>query len=379
MSKIGCYRPWTSFFVENGTQKVKPCCWLPSNPGGILTKDSTLESTFQAIEFEQLRYDMFKAEGELPNQCPIYCQHRQNGEWIENLYYDKVREYIENEKVWDFSPFDVSVTIANACNLKCKMCWIHDDFDYVVSSGINNIFEELRKASEKNLEQGLPLLDINLTGGEVFYAKPLRKTLYELANDENLGKTFKMSFITNATIWDQAFWDTISTKKSPLTHVVVSIDGHDRETYNSIRGLDKYDTVLTNLDKIIKWREEHMDTVGFFQICINSLVQTETYPHLKEIIDTFIDRDVELSFIPLIIDYKSEMDFQCFNMDEHRQAVLDSIEDTLAYINSIECEEGTYKATNKKSIIASLDRNRNYIDTLIKHSLKGKRTLNVAE
>lgn len=364
--KIACYRPWTSYYVETSTQHVKPCCWYK---GGLakIQDNSTLENTFQNEDWQQLRNDMYYANGHLPSGCPIYCQNKQSDPYYEQRLYTEVEKYILSNQIWDHPPVEFSATIANACNLKCKMCWIFDDFDYVINEkGVNQVLDDILKAT-KNETLEVTKLDLNMSGGEVFYAKAMRSSLYKLINDPNVGQTHTISFITNATIWDQKFWDILEQKPKAISNITISIDGHNKESYANIRGVDSFDKVLRNLDKMIAWRDQHENTHGFWQINVNSIIQSTTYPYLKEIIDLFLHRDVVLSFIPLIIDYRPEGDWHCFTKKEHQIPCLHAIKDAIKYIDSFDFSDDTKwkQRWNQWSIRTSLQRNQEYLEKII--------------
>lgn len=379
MNKIACYRPWNSYYVENSNQAVKPCCWV-NKPLATLNDDSNLENSYQTEEWEEMRRDMYNANGELPSQCPIYCQQKQDHEWYHKTYNTLVSTYINENRKWDLAPVEFSATIANACNLKCKMCWIFDDFDYVISEkGLNRVLEDIKLLTPNNKENNIPdELSINIVGGEVFYAKPLRNILYNLINDENVGKTFKFNFITNATIWDQKFWDIMVEKPNALNCMTISIDGYDKKSYLDIRGVDSFDKVMENLDKIIEWRNNHSETHGYWSININSLIQTNTYKHFKEIIDLFMERDTILSFIPLVISYKPNAEWQCYNLPEHQIPCLDAIKEAIIYINTFKYDDAPetgediywFKKQQQQSIKESLERNQQYLESIINNNSK---------
>lgn len=372
MNKVACYRPWTSLYIESSTNATKPCCWVPEHLGYI-DNESTLKSTFQTPGWEKMRKDMYDANGELPSQCPKYCHHKQNEDFFEKTYQSRVFASQMLNMQWDTAPFELSATVANACNLKCKMCWIFDDFDYEIpQEGLNRILDEIKTKTLHNQAFGLPQLSINLSGGEVFYAKAMRDNLYKLINDKNAGNSFKFNFVTNASIWDQTFWDLLAKKPQTLNCITISVDGYDSESYLKIRGVDKFETVLSNIDKIIEFRNEHVKKDDFWPIHVNSLIQTSTYPKLKEIIDLFLQKDVVLSFIPLIISYKSEAEWQCFNSPEHQQPCLDAIDQAIEYVESMlnqrENDNDWKKGWNLFSMKTSLERNRIYLNELMQNS-----------
>jgi sulfatase maturation enzyme AslB (radical SAM superfamily) len=367
MNKIGCYRPWVSIHVDESSQGMKPCCWVKQNLS-VLQSDSTLENTFFNENWEKMRVDMYNANGNLPTQCPMYCQTRLDDEYYDNLFHERITSYIENSIKWDQAPFEFASTIANACNLKCKTCWIFDNFDYVINiEGLNRVIADILDKSKDNVKNGWPMFDINMTGGEIFYAKPMRETLYKYIQDPEAGKTFNISFITNGTIWDQKFWDILETKPNSISHITMSIDGYDKDSYENIRGVDKFDTVHQNLDKMIEWRNSHIETHGKWSIYINTLINSVTYPKLKLIVDIFREKDVYVNFIPLVVDYKPNHPFQCYNKKEHQQLCLDSIRDAKNYVVEMvrSLSDDSENKWQLNSMIISLQRNETYVMNLM--------------
>lgn len=371
-NKIKCYRPWTSIHVDANSgpigQGMTPCCWYKKTLSR-LNKDATFENTFLNDEWEQARKEMYEANGGLPVNCPIYCQGVLGGDYFDDRLKHVIENYIELGKKWDRTPLEFAGTVANACNLKCKMCWIFDDFDYVINmEGMHRVVGDIKQViREQGQDPNLPKFTVALSGGEVFYAKPMRETLYALLEDPEIGITHNTGFITNLTIWDQKFWDLLALKPNAISNIVVSIDGWDRESYNDIRGVDKFNTVMENLEKMFQWREDHKETHGYWHIGINSLIQTTTYPHLKEIIDLFIDKPASTCFIPLIVGYKAEESWQCYNLPEHQQSCLDAIRDAIQYMHTIQVDESNQqKQISHRELLESLYRNEAYLIELMK-------------
>lgn len=370
-NKIKCYRPWTSIHVDADNtplgQGMTPCCWYTKNLSR-LNKDSTLDNTFLNDSWDQARREMYEANGALPVNCPIYCQGIIDGDFFDERLRPIIENYIALGKKWDRTPLEFAGTVANACNLKCKMCWIFDDFNYVIQlEGMHQVIGDIKQViREKGQDPNLPIFTVSMSGGEVFYAKSMRETLYSLLEDPDIGVSHNTGFITNMTIWDQKFWDLLALKPNAISNITISIDGWDRESYNDIRGVDKFDTVMANLQKMFQWREYHMETHGYWPISVNSLIQTTTYPHLKEIIDLFINLPITFNFIPLILGYKSDAEWQCYNIPEHQQPCLDAIKDAIVYMQNMEIEEGNWKKhTNHHEMLASLYRNETYLTELM--------------
>ena len=362
-NKIGCYKPWATLYFENSSNNAGPCCWLTGPEYGKLNNDSNLSDVWGTDAWEKLRRDMYEADGGLPTQCRLYCNGKQT--YINPLYQQSVIEWAMNDKRWELPPQGLALTVANACNLKCKLCWIFDDFDYVIPmEGAERVIKQIRESVIPGQDHKFAM---NLSGGEVFYAKPMRKLVYQFAEDPTLGAEFQFGFITNSTVYEEKWWELIKNKRHAICDYVTSVDGWDVESYKNSRGRDMFDQVLTNVDKVIKWRDDHMDTHGYFNIFINSLIMTKTYPHLKDIIDLWWNRNVKLQFIPLIVHYKPDDSEQVYNIPELREDCLVKLNEALDYINSKEITVW-YQEENRNSIVRSLKDNIEYLNNLIKGS-----------
>ena len=360
-NKIGCYKPWATLYFENSSNNAGPCCWLTGPQYGKLNNDSNLSDVWDTDAWEKLRRDMYDADGGLPTQCRLYCNGKQT--YVNPLYAKSVAEWAMTNNRWHLPPQGLALTVANACNLKCKLCWIFDDFDYVIPmEGAERIIKQIR---ETNIPGQDHKFAMNLAGGEVFYAKPMRKLVYQFADDPKLGEEYQFGFITNSTIHDEIWWDKIKNKRHAICEYVTSVDGWDAASYMNYRGKDMFDQVISNLDKVIKWREDNMETHGNFNIFINSLIMTSTYTHLKDMIDFWWTRKVLLQFIPLIIGYKSSDLEQVYNKPELREGCLFRLKEALDYVHNKEWEH-KYQEGNKWSIIRSLNDNIEYLENIIK-------------
>ena len=325
MKKILCTRPFDSLFVQPSTNEVTPCCWI-NNGLGRLNENSSLESAWNNFKWRAFRWEMIEksAKNELPALCPKYCAGKKEG-------VAKAQPY----------PSEMTITVANQCNLKCEMCWIFDDYEYKIDSTVLfRIIEEITQNSDE-------VLNIGLSGGEIFYSKAMREVLYRLLDYDNV----KISFITNATIWDKKFWEILEKNPNKLNNVTISVDGWDRASYEKLRGRDRFDVVLKNIDKYIDWMKQHQK----HKISINSIIQTATFRNLKDIVSLWEGKDVNLCLIPLIIYYKPEDPSQCY-INELQDECLQKLIELKEY-----CKESA-DFTLKESI----ERNINYVFDLKK-------------
>jgi len=116
---------------------------------------------------------------------------------------------------------------------------------------------------------------------------------------------------------------------------------------------------------VIKWRDDNIETHGYFNICVNSLMMTSTYSHLKDIIDLWWTKKINLQFIPLIIGYRAHDLEQVYNKPELREDCLFRFKEALEYITNKECEH-KHQEGNKWSMQRSLMDNIEYLENIIK-------------
>lgn len=134
------------------------------------------------------------------------------------------------------------LAVTDRCNLRCNYCMPSEGIDFAKNDKLFTI-EELVKLSEIVVSQGID--KIRITGGEPFVRKDLMVLLRKLAVLDGLND---ISITTNATLIGPYITEL---KELGITNVNVSLDAINKETFNKITRRDTYDTVHSNLIKLI--------------------------------------------------------------------------------------------------------------------------------
>ncbi len=146
------------------------------------------------------------------------------------------------DPVVNFSPLVFRVRITNRCNLSCHYCY--------VGKSLNQKVENLLNVDEwKMVLKNLPrhtLIDI--TGGEPLLTPKIDEILNEM-----LDRKFKISLITNGTVYKETLFKTMVEKK--LSHFMISFDGNE-VAHDAIRGLGNFERALKTAKKIIEYKKE---------------------------------------------------------------------------------------------------------------------------
>lgn len=134
------------------------------------------------------------------------------------------------------------LAVTDRCNLRCNYCMPSEGIDFAKNDKLFTI-EELVKLSEIVVSQGID--KIRITGGEPFVRKDLMVLLRRLAVLDGLDD---ISITTNATLIGPYITEL---KELGITNINVSLDAITKETFNKITRRDTYDTVYSNLIKLI--------------------------------------------------------------------------------------------------------------------------------
>ncbi len=128
------------------------------------------------------------------------------------------------------------------CNLRCKMCNMHERSEIVKQSGLNSelpyevIINLIMQAREMGIKQ------LFLLGGEPF----LREDIFEIIKFANTCN-MKTLVSTNGTLLDRL--DIVDKMfASGLEDLVVSIDGACEDTFKKIRGEGIFQRILSNIN-----------------------------------------------------------------------------------------------------------------------------------
>lgn len=147
----------------------------------------------------------------------------------------------------DDNNFSLRLYLTNACNLRCRHCFVYAGNAYA---------NELSTAEIKNLittcrQNGA--VKLILTGGEVL----LRKDFEEILR---YGKSLEMyvQVLTNGTLWDEA---TVKNLARYIDEVQISLDGFDEISNAKVRGARTFDKILAAVELFFKFSDTFINVV----------------------------------------------------------------------------------------------------------------------
>jgi len=191
--------------------------------------------------------------------------------WSNILRLDQ--EYGEGRAVLAGRPLEAYIEVAARCNLRCRMCPITVDPRYQPGGGLpallsvetferlEPIFPSLRRAYLQGL--GEPLLHprlVELTGRLAAAGVEVWTT-------------------TNGTLLDQEQADALA--RAGLTHVAVSIDGGDAETYERVRVLGRWRDVVRGIEVLCDARRRF----GRPEVYLNVVAMASNLAQLPDLLE----------------------------------------------------------------------------------------------
>jgi len=129
------------------------------------------------------------------------------------------------------------------CQCKCIYCHIHDTFaaNFIKEKHepyYEKIFNILEYGKEKNIISKHAYWQIS--SGEITI-HPYKDRIFNLVKDNNA------CFFTNAFIFDEQIANNLSV--NPHSKINLSIDSGTAQTWHKVKGVNNFETVLTNLIK----------------------------------------------------------------------------------------------------------------------------------
>lgn len=162
--------------------------------------------------------------------------------------------------------------ITNSCNYSCSYC--------IFASGPEKINRELNTDEVKRAINSLKEKDfrhVKFTGGEPFVRRDMLDILeYAAAND------FVVDVSTNASLITPEKAQRISDIGLNMVHV--SVDGHQREIHEAIRGEGTYDSTLNGLQSL---------TDKGIYVRVGTVLCTQNDSLLKEMVQFCADNGVK--------------------------------------------------------------------------------------
>jgi len=163
---------------------------------------------------------------------------------IFKIYSLKLSEFIPIKTL----PYSLAISVTNRCNSKCKTCGI-----WKLKNKEELTLEELQKTL-KSIGKNIPWFTI--TGGEAFLRKDLVDIVKTICKYNN---PLVLNIATNGTVYNmyETLNNILAECNSNIKFVInFSIDEIGKQ-YNRIRGIDAYDKVIDNYNKIKKLKKKY--------------------------------------------------------------------------------------------------------------------------
>ena len=165
--------------------------------------------------------------------------------------------YIENSLIY---PRFVALEITEKCNLKCKHCYSSaktKDYNFLPKETVFTLIDDLSRGGTEFIAIG---------GGEpTLYPYICEVIAYALS------KNVEIELVSNGITLTDEMLEKL--KKSGLRYLQISLDGESGETYQKVRGMNCFATVVDNLKKATE----------FFNVSVSAVLCQHTYAHMFEI------------------------------------------------------------------------------------------------
>ncbi len=156
-----------------------------------------------------------------------------------SLLIEKLSRQASNNKI----PLNGAFELTSRCNFNCRMCYIHNQSNDCSAIDRELTTEQWIKLASDARDAGM--LDLILTGGEVFLRRDFEKIYESLAR---MG--FSISLYTNASLIDEqkAKW----LGKIPPSSMEITLYGASAETYEKVCGNgNAYANVVRAIDLLL--------------------------------------------------------------------------------------------------------------------------------
>ncbi len=165
----------------------------------------------------------------------------------------KLIHFIDYILVRSFGSHFIEFEISSACNARCIFCLYPD----IIKSGkrLKNMDKEtFAKAVEKIEQSNYSLISFTPTTGDIFMNKEWEYFVEQMLYVSKIKQIF---FYSNAILLNDSNQDKLieilkKDKKKKIFALLFSLGGLDRETYNIMFGVDKFNEVLENINQFQK-------------------------------------------------------------------------------------------------------------------------------
>ena len=310
-----CRAPFTSMYLDQHGS-VRACCQNTEHPLGNVT-EMRLRDIWEGEQAKVLRDAMLAQD--LDRGC-AFCKW-QVAEGNDALVFARTFDHLEAESTTPQWPKQLELSMSNACNLQCVMC--NGDWSSSIRANREGRPPLPQVYDEQFFEDLRPFLEhievVKILGGEPFLGKESLRVMEMLVE---MGSTAEVHVTTNGTQWSPRVERIL--EKLPMV-IIVSLDGVEKQSYESIRIGADLDVVLEHVERFRTYAQKHGTQVNLAHCLMTSnwkqfpdflryaeerqlrtYVNTVTYPNslslfhlpparLREIVEHYRSVDAELS------------------------------------------------------------------------------------
>lgn len=310
-----CRAPFTSMYLDQHGS-VRACCQNTEHPLGNVT-EMRLRDIWDGEQGRILRDAMLAQD--LDHGC-AFCKW-QVAEGNDELVFARTFDHLQAESTAPRWPKQLELSMSNACNLQCVMC--NGDWSSSIRANREGRPPLPQVYDEQFFDDLRPFLEhievVKILGGEPFLGKESLRVMEMLVE---MGSTAEVHVTTNGTQWSPRVERIL--EKLPMV-IIVSLDGVEKQSYESIRIGADLDVVLGHIERFRTYAQKHGTAVNLAHCLMTSnwrqfpdflryaeerqlrtYVNTVTYPNslslfhmpparLREIVDFYRSVDAELS------------------------------------------------------------------------------------
>lgn len=299
---IPCYAPWGLMQIDM-YGAMTPCCFneLNSKFGNI--KDyATLNQAYNSPLFVKVRKALAKGDYKTAG-CASCKLVKVNGygvkpdlEDIAKLEAQTNLDRADANRLLNLKecqagtaqvasvPCHYTVTVSHKCNIDCFMCWQRDDkgnYDHTeLGDEVAGRLEEIYRIAK----------GLHWVGGEPFALRPVHKFITNF--DTALNPNLQMMATTNALLLKDKILEKLARFKN--VHLVLSIDGVSKETYEYIRTGGSWETLCEVVPEISRVARER----GWF-VCMNYVVMVSNIHEIPAAVEWARKYQFLISFDPV--------------------------------------------------------------------------------
>jgi len=280
---IPCYAPWGLLQIDmHGA--MTPCCFNELNDKfGNLKDYASLQEAYNNQAFVKVRKALARGDmkaagcascklvkvngyGVKPDVGDIeQLEAQPNLDAADANRLQNLKECVAGTAQLSSVPSHFTVTVAHKCNIDCFMCWQRDgkgNYDHTeLGDDVIQRLEEIYRIAK----------GLHWVGGEPFALRPVHQFLSKF--DTALNPNLQLMATTNALLLKEKILDKLARFQN--VHLVLSIDGVSKKTYEYIRTGGSWETLCEVVPQISKVGIER----GWF-ICMNFVVMVSNFHEL---------------------------------------------------------------------------------------------------